>query len=342
MNKKIATISIVSVAFLLGVMNVSAEVSTTSVGVQNSIQVTSVPVIHVSSVIGDEDTSTTTTCLLLSSENLRYKSKDATTNGEVSDLQDFLIASSFLKSQATGNFGLATFAAVKSFQIKMGLKGTGYVGLMTKGKIKEISCNGGQMNSSDHSINNRMGQKQPGGQDDKHEGKQRGREGEMNDRQDMSMKRSSSTQPTACTMEARMCPNGSMMPRNPNNCEWLAFKCGEQDRATTMPMQDMMRPHPEMKASSSDMRGTQVGMPPLKRMLEKPESRIGTTTPPNPPMMKVCTDEVYKCPNGKMVPRNPKTCEWMTSLCNATSTMPDMMRTDKGQQLQTLPPVSAQ
>ena len=97
-----------------------------------------------------------------------------------------------------------------------------------------------------------------------------------------------------------------------------------------------------MKASSSDMRGTQVGMPPLKRMLEKPESRIGTTTPPNPPMMKVCTDEVYKCPNGKMVPRNPKTCEWMTSLCNATSTMPDMMRTDKGQQLQTLPPVSAQ
>lgn len=34
------------------------------------------------------------------------------------------------------------------------------------------------------------------------------------------------TNPIACTMEARTCADGSLMPRNPNTCEWLPSQCG--------------------------------------------------------------------------------------------------------------------
>lgn len=31
--------------------------------------------------------------------------------------------------------------------------------------------------------------------------------------------------PIACTMEAKMCPDGTAMPRNMNTCEWLPNQC---------------------------------------------------------------------------------------------------------------------
>lgn len=337
MNKKIATIGIMGVVFLLGMTSTYAEVMPSSTGGQNSIQVTASPISisPVSQATGDEDTATTSTCLTLTSGNLRFRSKDATTNGEVSDLQDFLVAASVLKTQVTGFFGLSTFSAVKQFQKMSGLNPTGYVGKMTKAKIKEVSCNGGQLGTGDQGMGNKKGDNQNGSQEGRREGNQ-GKRGEMNDpNHNMHIKMSSSTAPIGvCTMEARLCPDGRMMPRNPNNCEWLAFKCGELGKASnTEMMHDMMKQYPHVEASSSDMRGTQLGMPP-----EKGASRVGTTTPPMTPVMKMCTDEVYKCPNGKFVPRNPKTCEFMTSLCNATSTMSDMPRMDKYPPV----PVSAQ
>lgn len=329
MNKKIATIGIVGIALLLSITSTYAETSSGSgsAGGQNSIQVTASPtsVAPISQATGDVDTATTSTCLTLTSDNLRFKSKDATTNGEVSDLQDFLVAASVLKTQVTGFFGLSTFSAVKQFQKMSGLNPTGYVGPITKAKIKEVSCSGVQLSNGDQGMGNKKGDTQNKNQSPEHTKKD-----EMNEPgHDMPIRMSSSTRPMGmCTMEARMCPDGTMMPRNPNNCEWLTFKCGEFHKASTTDMMRdmMMKPMNDMKASSSDMKGALLGMP-----VEKGMSRVGTTTPPMPPVMKMCTDEVYKCPNGKLVPRNPKTCEWMTSLCNATSTMPmmtDMKHTD--------------
>jgi peptidoglycan hydrolase-like protein with peptidoglycan-binding domain len=78
------------------------------------------------------------------SYNLTYKkSKDANTNGEVSDLQYFLQDQGLLTAEPNGIFGPSTLRAVKYFQKKNGFITSGYVGPMTRAKIKEISCNGG-------------------------------------------------------------------------------------------------------------------------------------------------------------------------------------------------------
>jgi peptidoglycan hydrolase-like protein with peptidoglycan-binding domain len=83
----------------------------------------------------------TSTCVSLS-YNLRYQSRDATTNGEVSSLQDFLQSKGYLNSEPTGYFGLLTVAAVKKFQGANSIQPTGYVGPITRAKIKAVSCDG--------------------------------------------------------------------------------------------------------------------------------------------------------------------------------------------------------
>jgi len=72
--------------------------------------------------------------------NLRYQSRDATTNGEVSTLQDFLQSKGYLNSEPTGYFGLLTFKAAKDFQSANGIQPTGYVGPITRAKIAALTC----------------------------------------------------------------------------------------------------------------------------------------------------------------------------------------------------------
>lgn len=72
--------------------------------------------------------------------NLTYRSRDASTNGDVSALQDFLQAKGYLTSEPTGFFGIATLRATKKFQSNNHINPTGFVGVFTRAKIKELSC----------------------------------------------------------------------------------------------------------------------------------------------------------------------------------------------------------
>lgn len=72
--------------------------------------------------------------------NLRYRSTDSGTNGEVSALQDFLQENNYLQVSPSGFLGLATVKAVKGFQSANRIAPTGYVGPTTRAKIKNISC----------------------------------------------------------------------------------------------------------------------------------------------------------------------------------------------------------
>ncbi len=72
--------------------------------------------------------------------NLRYKSRDAVTNGEVSLLQEYLYFKRFLHVQPNGRFGVNTLKAVKDFQRVNRISATGYVGPVTRARIKKVSC----------------------------------------------------------------------------------------------------------------------------------------------------------------------------------------------------------
>jgi len=71
---------------------------------------------------------------------LRLGSRDRNTDGEVSELQAFLRAEGYLKSQTTGFFGFATLRALWNFQAAEGLKATGVVNAATQDKIEAVSC----------------------------------------------------------------------------------------------------------------------------------------------------------------------------------------------------------
>jgi len=87
----------------------------------------------------DIDRQSVASCLSLRND-LRYRSRDAETGGEVSLLQDFLQSKKYLNSEPTGFFGLMTFSAVQQFQSANGISGTGYVGPLTRAKIKAFTC----------------------------------------------------------------------------------------------------------------------------------------------------------------------------------------------------------
>src|SRR3989344_243229 len=96
--------------------------------------------------IGDVDTQPVSNCLALQN-NLRYRSTDAQTGGEVSLLQDFLEGEGYLNSEPTGFVGRLTFAAVKAFQYDSDILNSGFVGPITRAAIKEVSCRGGTSNA---------------------------------------------------------------------------------------------------------------------------------------------------------------------------------------------------
>lgn len=95
--------------------------------------------LNVKAQSGDIDNNSNNACVTIDN-NLRYKMRDASVNGEVTDLQDYLIAEGYMSGQTTGYFGAGTLKAVKLFQAQNSLISSGYVGPVTRAKIKELSC----------------------------------------------------------------------------------------------------------------------------------------------------------------------------------------------------------
>ncbi len=95
-----------------------------------------------SAQVGDVAPTSVPQCADIST-NLGYTSKDSDANNNaVSMLQDFLSAKGYLTVPYAGYFGRATKAAVIAFQKDNGINGTGYVGPVTRAKIKAIDCDG--------------------------------------------------------------------------------------------------------------------------------------------------------------------------------------------------------
>jgi hypothetical protein len=104
-----------------------------------SFQVTSPPA--PSTPTGEpSDTGTVVNACVALTKNLTYRSRDASTNEDVSALQDFLQAKGYLNSEPTGFFGIATLKAVKKLQSDNHINPTGFVGALTRAKINELSC----------------------------------------------------------------------------------------------------------------------------------------------------------------------------------------------------------
>jgi len=79
-------------------------------------------------------------CISLQTSLLRFGSRDASTNGEVTVLQDFLISKGMLGGQTTGYYGRLTVNAVKVYQRSIGVSPTGNVGPLTKSILERETC----------------------------------------------------------------------------------------------------------------------------------------------------------------------------------------------------------
>ena len=100
-----------------------------------------VPVASFAQVLpGDVDPAPDNSDCISITNNLRYRSRDINTNGEVSTLQDFLQSQNYLNSEPTGYFGLLTLKAVKDFQSANSINPTGYVVPITRAKISTLTC----------------------------------------------------------------------------------------------------------------------------------------------------------------------------------------------------------
>jgi hypothetical protein len=286
-NKKFIGFWVGVSMLLLGAVSVQAEPSTKQSVVTSKATLT-----------GDIDPNQTSTCLSLQSTLLRYKATDQMTNGEVSTLQDFLISVGFLKTQATGYFGLGTFSAVKQFQKSVGLSSSGYVGPVTKAKIKEMSCS--------TSVSDQPTQKSvpyyfninsdplvaPG------------------------VKKSTSTTSdqgmmVGCAqMDYRACPNGAPMKRDPISCQFIESSC------------DTLSPVAPRASSTGE------GI--KRKILEIYSQPIvpGTTTRISPSLPQVvCTMEVKLCPDGITAMARDERCGWHPESCPATSSQTGMQCT---------------
>jgi hypothetical protein len=102
----------------------------------------------VSSVHADPTDATASSACVSLSTNLKYRSTDAKTNGDVSTLQDFLQTGGYLSIDPTGYFNLATKKAVRSFQLANGLTSDGSVGPITRAKLNALYGCGGPIPST--------------------------------------------------------------------------------------------------------------------------------------------------------------------------------------------------
>lgn len=67
-------------------------------------------------------------------------SNDKTSAGQVTKLQVYLKEAGYLTATPNGNFGPATYAAVRAFQLENGVSATGFVGPATRAAIKTRPC----------------------------------------------------------------------------------------------------------------------------------------------------------------------------------------------------------
>ncbi len=89
--------------------------------------------------VSDTDDAEEMECITLS-YSMRLSSRDSNTNNEVSKLQVFLSQANYLDSDPTGYYGNATRKAVRAFQQDNRLVVTGTIGVVTRAKIKSVSC----------------------------------------------------------------------------------------------------------------------------------------------------------------------------------------------------------
>ena len=99
-----------------------------------------VPTLYVDSTEASTVTSASNKCLMLKAGTLKYGASDATTNGDVSSLQGFLISKNLLSGSPTGFYGKMTEDAVKAYQQSSGIDLTGSVGPITRGTISNETC----------------------------------------------------------------------------------------------------------------------------------------------------------------------------------------------------------
>lgn len=78
---------------------------------------------------------------------LQYGSRDSSTKGEVTKLQNFLIQKGFLGANPSGYFGPATKAAAIAYQKSKGLTAQGLIGNMTRKVMNADGCEGGSISS---------------------------------------------------------------------------------------------------------------------------------------------------------------------------------------------------
>src|SRR3989344_618542 len=86
-------------------------------------------------------------------------------NGNVKELQEFLISKSFLTGPATGNFYSLTLNAVKKYQASQSINQTGYVGILTRTAINDDLAN--QLQESNVQTTNETGTNPPASESQK-------------------------------------------------------------------------------------------------------------------------------------------------------------------------------
>ncbi len=143
---------------------------------------------------------------------------------DVKELQEMLREKGFLAASSTGYFGPMTKAAVMRFQKEGGITPTGYFGELSR-KQHEKGCggglgigNGGGTSTSSKPYPCPMMACKEGTECLPCGGKPIPPMGTTTWNPDDRL-------PIHCTMEARMCPDGTMMPRD-NRCGWHPEKCG--------------------------------------------------------------------------------------------------------------------
>jgi peptidoglycan hydrolase-like protein with peptidoglycan-binding domain len=215
-------------------------------------------------------------CLELKNVNLRFGMSDRVNNQDILSLQSFLASRSLLNAQPSGYYGSGTVAAVTQFQRENGLTPTGVTGPLTRAKIKEQTCTsvyGGGQGDDAVEVNPLNTYRPPksapvvdcSSQENVVDGK-------CQDTFKVIGRPLPISRPIACTMEARFCPDGTMMSRT-DTCEWLPCR-----------------------GSSTEV--SSRGINP------------SNTWPPIKIRPVACTMEARYCPDGTMMSRTD-TCEWL-------------------------------